>query len=54
MYNGQESYYVMALKLRLALLTEASCSKQVQDELSAEIAGLVVKVLPGFYCSVNV
>ena len=53
MYNGQESYYVMALKLRLALLSEASCSKQVRDELSAEIAGLVVKVLPGFYCSVN-
>ena len=51
-YNGNESYYVMTLKLRLTILKKASCNIQMQTELEAEIHGLQKKLVKGYNCSI--
>ena len=51
-FNGNESYYVMTLKLRLAILRKASCNIQMQTELEGEIKGLQKKIVKGYRCSI--
>ena len=52
-YTGSDSYYTMTLKLRLDILSRASCNVKLQDELKSEMNGMQLKVPSGYTCSVS-